>query len=67
MRLYASLLVGLPCVFASRAPTQTQEDMLHVVDYRTLKTCYSASVRISLLLISLLVRGTDRVGLHCEF
>lgn len=54
MRPLASLIVGLLCVFASKVSTQTIGEMLHVVDYRTLKTCHSRSVSISLLLISLL-------------
>lgn len=44
MRPLASLIVALLCMFASKVATETFGEMLHVVDYRTLKTCYSERV-----------------------
>lgn len=52
MRPFASLIVGVLFVFASKVSTQTIGETLHVVDYRTLKTCYAQSVSILLLLIA---------------
>lgn len=44
MRPLASLIVALLCMFASKVATETFGEMVHVVDYRTLKTCYSKKV-----------------------
>lgn len=44
MRPLASLIVALLCMFASKVATETFGEMIHVVDYRTLKTCYSKKV-----------------------
>lgn len=49
MRPLASPIVALLFMFASKVAAQTLRET-HVVDYRTLKTCDSKTVSISLLL-----------------
>lgn len=68
MRPLARLIVLLLCMFANKVTAETFGERVHIVDYRTLKTCYSN--RVSNLAPALTIPnpvGLTAVGFHFEF